>query len=428
MTIAHRLLAAALTGCALGGAGLVGAVAPAANAALAREFPASSKITSVPLAKKPFAVLGTITGSQRVTYGNPDGVGDLTIWRGTVTNASGTRTGSLTSIMRVVGPSPTKDAELRDTQLQVQFRNGQIFAQGITEDPKDGAPTAVRTMTVTGGTGAYASASGMMTMYPAGDEYRLAYDISVASELRASTFSFDTIAQQGFPSTSPLGVGGVSMLRAVGSDTSYMAIATRAGRVKRVVTDTVDMQVSTSTGSLFARTIARSRPSDPKAVTFAVLGGTGVYAGFRGELTLSPDGQAVTARLSSPAGGRPPLTWWEDAGRNVGEASIPGGTFLGADGHMFTTADTSARKSGDYFATLVTYEEFDGVTPVVGLIAQEFEKGTMIVTGITFANSGTPTVRPIAGGTGGYSGVTGQATSLEESSGVWKKTARLWRP
>lgn len=364
-----------------------------------------------------------------VDYGDPRGIGNLIVTQGTVSNTSGGKAGTLTMVMRVVAPSPKKDAELRDTQVQVALKGGQIFAQAVNEDPKGKLPETLHIMPVLGGTGDYASARGTLLMRKVGDKQLLAYDLFVEKDLKSSTFSFDTIVEGGASGSAPQGIGDAELLRATGGDNSYVLIATRAGSVGGTVTDTVDLQVFTPTGSLFARTIARSKGSTPQAETFAVLGGTGVYAGHRGELTLSANGRSISAKLTPTPGRAKPLTWFEDGGRSIAEVAIPGGAFLGADGYMFKTANTKAKKTGDYYATLLTYNEIDGVVPVVGMIEQEFKTGTMIITGITLAVDGTtsPAERPIVGGTGDYGGAAGQAASVEQAPDVWRKTARFWR-
>jgi len=381
------------------------------------------------LKKESFTVFGKFTGRQSVTYGDPKGIGNLTVTQGTVSDSAGKKVGTLTTVMRVVAPSTKSDAELRDTQSQIQLKNGQIFAQSVNEDPKGKPPRTLHIMPVIGGTGAYASARGTLLMRPVGDKYLMAYDIFVEKDLKSTTFTFDTIVEGGEPaSDAPQGIGGVSLLRGKGGDTSYILIATQiAGAAGAASMESVDMQVYTPTGSLFARSITRAKGSTQKGATFAVLGGTGEYAGHRGELIYGSGGKSITVRTAKPAGKAKPLTWFEDGGRNVADVEIPGGSFLGADGYMFKTANTKAKKTGDYYATLLTYDEIDGVIPVVGMIEQEFKTGTMIITGITLAAEGAPAERPIVGGTGDYGGAAGQVSSLEQSSGVWRKTGRFWR-
>ena len=110
-------------------------------------------------------------------------------------------------------------------------------------------------------------------------------------------------------------------------------------------------------------------------------GGTGSFAGYRGELTLSANGRSITAKLGAPAGKAKPTTWFEDDGRYSTPVEIPGGTFTGIEGSMFKAADRK-KKAGAFFASRIEYAEIDGVTPVLTMLEQEFTTGTMIVTGI----------------------------------------------
>jgi hypothetical protein len=409
---------------ALAAGALVGVPASAAPSSQ----PSAETVQPRALKKESFMVYGKFSRPVTVNYGDAKGIGNLTVTQGTVSDTSGGKAGTLTMVMRVVAPSTKKDAELRDTQVQVDLKGGQIFAQAVNEDPKGKLPETLHIMPVTGGTGAYATARGTLLMRKVGDKQLLAYDLFIEKDLKATTFAFDTIVEGGATGSAPQGIGDVALLRATGGDNSYILIATRAGSAGGTVVDTVDMQIDTPTGSLFARTIARSKGSTPKPETFAVLGGTGVYAGHRGELTLSANGRSITAKLAATPGKAKPLTWFEDGGRNIGEVAIPGGSVLGADGYMFKTANTKAKKSGNYYATLLTYDEIDGVTPIVGMIEQEFKTGTMIITGITLSDdtSASPAERPIVGGTGDYGGASGQVASLELPSGVWRKSGRFW--
>jgi hypothetical protein len=281
--IVTALAAAALAATAL--------VAPTATAAPA---PAAEP-TARTVVKKTFSFYAKFTSRQVAPYGNAKAIGDLTITQGTVSDMAGKKVGTLTTVLRVVAPSPKKDAELRDTQSQIQLKDGQIFAQSVNEDPKGKPPVDLHVMPVTGGTGAYASARGTLLMRKVGDKYLMAYDIFVDKDLKAQTFTFDNIVEAAHQGSAPQGIGDVSLLRATGATNSYVLIATRAGDARGIVTDAVDMQVVTATGSLFARTIARGKAGPAQASTFAVLGGTGSLSGYRGELTLSANGRSITA-------------------------------------------------------------------------------------------------------------------------------------
>ena len=416
-----KVIVTSLAAAALAATALVAAPATAAPAPAAEPTPRA-------VAKKTFTVFGKFTSRQQVTYGNAKGIGNLTITQGTISDVAGKKVGTLTTVLRVVAPSPKSDAELRDTQSQIQLKDGQIFAQAVNEDPKDGPPKTLHIMPVIGGTGAYASARGTLIMYPMGDKYRMAYDLFVDKDLKSQTFRFDSVVDEAHTGTGTQGIGNVVLMHATSADDSYVLIATRAGSPGGAPMDAVDMQVFTATGSLYARTIARSKSSTPQATTFAVLGGTGTYSGYRGQLTLSPDGRSITAKLVAPSGSAKPLTWFEDNGRNATTVEIPGGTFLGVEGSMFKAAGDK-KKSGDYFTSRIAYDEINGVTPVLTTLEQEFKTGTMIITGITLSTGedGAPVWRPIVGGTGDFGGAAGQVSSAQQSPTVWRKTGRFWR-
>ena len=410
-------LVVALTAAAALAAGAL--VAPAATAAPA---PAPTG-----LVKKSFMVYSKFTSRQVVTYGNANGVGDLTITQGTVTDTAGKKVGTLTAVVRVVAPSPKKDAELRDTQSSVTLNDGTIFAQAVNEDPKGKPPEELHIMPVTGGTGAYATARGTLLMRKIGDKYLMAYDLFVEKDLKASTLNFTNVVQTTATGNGAQGIGNVTLTRATGGDNSYVSVATRAGSAGGTTIDSVDLQVFTATGSLFARAIARTKGGDSKDQAYAVLGGTGTYSGYRGELTLKSGGKSIALKLAAPSGGSKPLNWVEADGA-AATVTIPGGSFLAADGIMYEKVDKK-KKLGDFFATQTTYDEIDGVTPIVTMIEQDFKTGTMLITGITLSTGadGPAVVRPIVGGTGDYGGAAGQASSVQDASGLWRKSARFWR-
>ena len=282
-------------------------------------------------------------------------------------------------------------------------------------------------MPVTGGTGAYASARGTLLMRPIGDKYLMAYDIFVEKDLKSSTMSFDSVVNATATGDAPQGVGNVTLTRAVGGDNSYISIATRAGTSGGTVLDTVDLQVFTTDGSLYARAISRSKGGEAKNQAYAVLGGTGTYSGYRGELTLDSSGRSIRLRLAAPTGNAKPLAWFEDDGKGVSDLAITGGSFAGVEGVMFQKADRK-KEIGDYFSTRIVYDEIDGVVPVVTMLEQDFKTGTMIVGGITLSTGEPGTlVAPIIGGTGDYGGASGQVTSAQDATGLWRKTGRFWR-
>ena len=392
-------------------------------------IPAVSALDPAPRAtvKKSLTLYAQFTSRQEANYGNAQGVGNLMVTQGKVTDSAGEKVGTLTTVMRVISPAATKNFELRDTQSQIQLNDGQIFAQAVNEDPKSGPPKTVHVMPVTGGTGAYLSARGTLTLRPMGDKYLMTYDLHMEKGSKSTSFAFNNVVKKSATGDAPQGIGNVDLARATGDAHSYVTVATRVGSKSSTVSHSIDLEVETETGSLTARTISRTS-GVPKAQTYAILGGTGSYAGYGGELRLSADGRTISTKLIAPQGESRSTQWLEDNGRSVTSLNITGGTFLAAIGKQFRAQD-STKKSGEYTATRITYQEIDGVTPISTMLQQRFPQGTMIVSGITFSagDDGKTVFRPIIGGIGGFSGANGQVSSLQESPDLWLKTGRIWR-
>lgn len=412
------------------GAAALAVTALVAVPATAAPVPTTDSAPATPTpraeAKKSFMLYAKFTSRQEATYGNAKRVGNLTVTQGTVTDLAGKKVGTLTTVMRVVAPSSKGDAEFRDTQSQIQLKDGQIFAQAVNEDPKGGPPKTLHVMPITGGTGAYFSARGTLVLRPVGDRYIMAYDIFVEKQSESARFTFDDVVKKTVTGDGPQGVGNVTLAHAPGATDSYVSVATRAGSRSGVVTDSIDLQVFTETGSLFARTIARTGGA-AKAQTYAILGGTGSYAGYGGELSISADGRGITAKLVSPRGKSAGTKWLEEDTDGVTGLAITGGTFLAVKGLQYKTANR--KKDGDYYATRTTYDEVNGVTPIVTMLQQRFNSGTMIVSGITLTDGadGKTIWRPIIGGTGEYGGANGEVSSIQQPSGLWLKTSKIWR-
>jgi hypothetical protein len=392
-------------------------------------IPAVSAVDPTPRAtvKKSLTLYAQFTSREVANYGDTQGVGNLTVTQGELTDTAGEKVGTLTTVIRTISPAATEGFELRDTQSQIQLKDGQIFAQAVNEDPKSGPPKTVHVMPVTGGTGAYLSARGTLTLSPMGDKYLMKYDLLVEKRPESKRFTFNNVVRKSATGDAPQGIGDVDLARAKGGAHSYVTVATRVGSQGNTVTHSIDMEVVTETGSLTARTIARTSGA-PKAQTYAILGGTGSYAGYGGELRLSADGRSISAKLIAPEGKSTAVRWREDNGTTATTLNITGGTLLVATGKQFRVQDPT-KESGEYTATRITYQNIGGVTPIATMLQQKFPQGTMIVSGITFSagDDGKPVFRPIIGGMGQFSGANGQVSSLQKSDDLWLKNGRIWR-
>lgn len=376
--------------------------------------PASATPVPRDIVKESFSLTGEFTGRVVDESGNPQGIGDLTVTTGKVSGSVGS--GTLTTVIRVVAPGQKADAELRDTQSQVQLKKGQIFAQAVNEDPKGKPPETLHIMPVIGGTGAYAGARGTLNFIPQGKtgKYLMMYDVFVEKVLRKQAFAFDTPVSTSAGS----GVGSVTLTRAARGENSYVAVATNIGTSKGVARQSIDLQLFDGESTIFARTIG-VRSSKP--MSFAILGGTGSYAGVRGELSLSANGQSITARLATPGGSSKSLAWNNIAKRAVDITSDTGSAVYGSGA---ITPAGGKQPKGDYFSSTLTYPEVDGVTPIIAMVEQGFTTGTMIVSGMLLDDA--PARLPVIGGTGEYGGAAG-TVSAPTGAGTTRITANFWR-
>jgi len=369
-----------------------------------------------PRNKKSFSLTGEFTGRQIKPSGNAKGIGDFTVTTGKVSGTEGN--GTLTTVIRVVAPGKKSDAELRDTQSQVQLKGGQIFAQAVNEDPKGKPPETLHIMPIVGGTGAYAGARGTLNLIPQGKggKYLMMYDVFVEKSLRKATLSFATPVVERAGS----GLGSVVLKRAVQDDASYISVATNLGGSGRNARQSIDLQVLDGDSTIFARTIAPMTSRKPQS--YAILGGTGDYNGARGEIIVSADGRSIETRVALPGGKGKPLSWNNRARSTVYDSTVTGTTSYSSGP---TTPARGKQPKGDFFSSVLAYPEIDGVTPVITMFEQGFTSGTMVITGMTLA--GTPGRLAIIGGTGEYGGAAGSVGLSSTRPGTTRLAATFWR-
>lgn len=369
-----------------------------------------------PRNKKSFSLTGEFTGRQIKPSGNPNGIGDFTVTTGKVSGTEGN--GTLTTVIRVVAPGKKSDAELRDTQSQVQLKGGQIFAQAVNEDPKGKPPETLHIMPIVGGTGSYAGARGTLNLIPQGKsgKYLMMYDVFVEKNLRKATLSFATPVVERAGS----GLGSVVLKRAVQDDASYISVATNLGGSGRNARQSIDLQIFDGDSTIFARTIAPMTSRKPQS--YAILGGTGDYNGARGEIIVSADGRSIETRVALPGGKGKPLSW-----NNVAKSTVDDSTATGTTSYSSgpTTPARGKQPKGDFFSSILAYPEIDGVTPVITMFEQGFTSGTMVITGMTLA--GTPGRLAIIGGTGEYGGAAGSVGLSSTRPGTTRLAATFWR-
>lgn len=397
------------------------------SAALAAPVPAADRLVAS-AAPASVTLEGQIASSQTVAYGAAGGIGDLTAVHGTVSDEAGRVVGQMTGVMRVVTAATKSRPQMRDTQIQVRLAGGQIFAQAVLAYSPAGQIRGTARLSVTGGTGSFATAHGSLQVSQSGRSLSLDYDVSSSKGMKSESVRLDSVMSTRAKGDAKDGVGNVVLARATGSSASYVSVATRLGSSDGRVSKSTDLQVFMDDGSIFSRSVSRHRSGHAGAQAFAVLGGTGAYKGVRGELILGKDGRSLDLRLLKSSGKATVAEWWENNGDGVEGIPIAGGTTMGLYGDMYGSPDR-AKKIGGFYVTRMQYAEVGGVTPVVTMLEQDFGSGKMLISGITLATGagGSAVVRPIIGGTGDYLDADGQVSSSQEGADLWKKHGRFWR-
>lgn len=387
--------------------------------------PAKVSPAAAPQKKEAFSLTLVLKNRTIVPSGDAQGVGDVTVENGAV-ERDGAKAGTFTTLSRVLSV-PKKGVESRDAQITVQLKNGTIQLQAVNEE-LSGEPFAVgRILPIVGGTGDYAGAHGTCNLVPQGDKgrYLALIDVVLAKDLKASSAKVPAAQSVTVPAPqgTKQGITGVTLKRAVGSTASYTSIGTRVGSSSGTVRDSVEFLVTLEGGTLFARGIAESQQRSVKAQTYAVLGGTGAYAGYRGELTLSAKATGIQMRLVAPSGKKDTSLKWSEITGQQAEVPITGGNLLAAEGSI-----KGQKGKPTWVAYVATYQPVGDVTPAVTMVERTFTDGTMLVTGMTDDSTVTEQyARPIIGGTGGLAGVGGEALSKPVSATRWDIVAAFWR-
>ena len=405
---------------------LAGLIAvPMTTSATAAPVSAQTAPTADQQKKEAFSLTFALKNRTIVPSGDANGIGDVTVEKGTV-ERDGAKAGTFTTLSRVLSV-PKKGVESRDAQITVQLKNGTIQMQAVNEELA-GEPFAVgRILPIVGGTGEYAGARGTCNLVPQGDKgrYLALIDVVVAKDFTPSSAKVPAAQTVTVPAPkgTKQGITGVTLKRAVGSAASYTSVGTRVGSTSGTVRDSIDFLVTLEGGTLFARGIAESQQRAVKSQTYAVLGGTGSYAGYRGELTLSAKATGIQLRLVAPTGKKDTSLKWSEIAGEQAEVPITGGTFLAADGTI-----KGQKGKPTWAAYTATYQPVGDVTPAITMVERTFNDATLLVTGMTDDSTVTQGyVAPIVGGTGGLAGVGGEALSKPVSAAKWDIVAAFWR-
>lgn len=375
--------------------------------------------------KESFALTMKLDGRVIVPSGDPNAIGDLTVATGSLEETDGTKAGTMTMVGRVLS-SLKGDSELRDTQVTVALKGGTLLVQSVNEDPKGKPPEVGHIMPIVGGTGRYASARGTLNLvYQSEGRYLMLIDLFTSTSLKTTSVKFPAPQTVSIPApkTAKQGIGGVTLRYSDDSTVSYASVATRVASQGATTTDSVDLQVFLADGTVYARGLATTKSKAAKAQVYAILGGTGKYAGYRGELTVAGKGNAITLRMAPPEGKKDSSRKWGEVTERDHEVAITGGSMLAAEGSI-----TGLKGKNSWIASVTTYQPVGAFVPVITMVERTFEDGTMVVSGMSNgAVEQKAYERPVIGGTGGLAGAGGQAVSSPVSATKWNIAATVWQ-
>ena len=380
--------------------------------------------------KKSFAYFTTFADSATVSTGDrrAQGVGDLTITTGPLSDTyQGARSGSATMVSRVV--TPGRSVETRNTQVTIKVRGGTLTAAAMNEFPRGGPATILNIMPVVGGTGIYATARGTLSVQPIGNSggARLAFDVFVSPMTERETLQVHGFDVSTAATDRRDGRGSIRRSTASSSAAQWTSISTRIGGKDATPEFAEDVHLNLPSGSVLLRGLTTRSNGRLTISRFAVLGGTGDYAGARGEAIAKPRGSdrvTVTLRLD-PRSGKVQRQRWFDVDQRSFTVALPGGP-------MVTAATEVARRAngtgplGTSIAARYTYDAGDDSS--IRVITREINLagGTIVVSGLATTN-GPTTDLAIIGGTGNFGGAGGVLSSTEIDATSTRSAARFWR-
>lgn len=337
--------------------------------------------------------------------------------------SGGSTVGALHGLATVVAVENGR-RDIRDERVRLELPTGEILAESIASAPRDRLPDVALIMPVVGGTGAFRGARGTVTVIPAGEKYIVAVDLRTVSRVEKVRLGMDPATQSRVSVDTPTGPRWtITRVAAVRGGGSFTAVSSSIGRVAAGLRYEVEVGVVTPRGTLQLRgTAIEGRDTAPRRATYAILGGTGIYAGMRGqaEWSLAESGSRLDLDLVKVVGGAAEDLEWVESGTTTTSVIGAGTAMLSGVGALSGRAG-KARIKGDIVIYLRTA---DGAE--VTAVEHDLPGGTLLLAGVT-AVTDDPVVRPIVGGTGEYAGAIGTSTMIKVRDGVYRKTVSIWR-
>ncbi len=249
--------------------------------------------------------------------------GDATLTNGSVALTEGGQPIGAFATKAIVVISDNGGRERRDTTVEVSMPTGALFAQQIQDDPTGRPPDRSSEMVVLGGTGAFRNARGVVSIAPIGTQglklvWKLTPEIGIDPE-SATTLAFERIVdvdvsgQASNERNTLTQDGSQGTLRMPGRDGRVTCGDTRLAQSMPggIGLDSWVCRYDLPLGSVLVAAFTQYRGGTQTPTTFTdiVLGGTGAYAGARGEAVAdytSATAADVTLRLLK-ATGQPPV-------------------------------------------------------------------------------------------------------------------------
>ena len=324
--------------------------------------------------------------------------------------------------------------ERRDTTVEVSLPGGALFAQQIQDDPTGLPPDGASEMVVLGGTGTFRNARGVVSVAPTGARgltlvWKLTPTVGIDPE-SATTIAFKRLVDADFSGTASNARNTLSQdgsqgtLRMAGKDGRFTCGDTRLAQSMPggIGVASWVCRYDLPLGSVLIAAFSQYRGGTqaPTRFTDIVLGGTGAYAGARGEAVTdctSDTSADVTLRLLR-ATGQPvvPVKFNQDrtyktfGGLTFDDDSI---VYAGATASQFAAGTTRrVGTSQSQYVTTVAFApaEREGYFHSFGVVSFDFKGGT--IRAVAYDEGPDPTVDMtrtlvVTGGTGSYLGATG---------------------
>ena len=375
----------------------------------------------------------TIEGRQVVNIGAPaSSAGDTTITSGSVSmTEGGLPIGTFATRVVVVMPD-ANGRERRDTTVHVSMPGGALYAQQIQDDPTGLRPNTASDLVILGGTGDFRNARGVLSMAPAAAgvlelTWNLMPNIGIDPE-QATTISFErlvsvTSSGQATNDVNTLSQdGSQGRLRMKGVDGTFTCGDSTLAQARPggIGLDSWLCRYDLPSGSVLVSAFSQYRTGTawPSKFTDIILGGTGAYAGVRGEAVTdctSKTAADVTLRLLNDTSLPPvPVKFSQDrtyktfGGLDLADATV---IYAGATASQFARGTKQVvGTSASLFVSSFALPEAEGFRRSFGVYAFSLRGGTIRAVaydeGPTGAGSPTRTL-VVTGGTGVYLGATG---------------------